>query len=319
VDGGGGHLRCMTSLLLPVVTGESSSAERLHVVVAAYLARYRGLSRQHTASDLRVFLVWCDERGLDPLAARRAHLERYVRWCQEVRRFRPSTVSRRTWVVCGFYRTCVIDGLLEHSPAQWLRRPTVPPESPHPRTDAPAVRGAADRGPRVDQTATTSPWSRCSPARAAHLRGLRRRRQRPGRRARPPGAAGGRQGHQGRPGPVATRGRAGDRPRCRRAHPPAAAEPARRTNGPSCRHPPAAPPRRRRGRATTADAPAHAPPHLRHHHARRRSTPASTGAMCISPPATQTPVPPCATTGHARTSTDTPTTPPPPTWPPAPD
>ena len=33
-------------------------------------------------------------------------------------------------MVCGFYRTCVIDGLLEHSPAQWLRRPTVPPESP---------------------------------------------------------------------------------------------------------------------------------------------------------------------------------------------
>jgi site-specific recombinase XerD len=120
----------MASLLLPVVTGESSSAERLRVAAAAYLARYRGLSRDHTASDLRVFLVWCAERDLDPLAAQRAHLELYVRWCQEVRRFKPSTVSRRTSVVCGFYRTCVIDGLLEHSPAQWLRRPTVPPESP---------------------------------------------------------------------------------------------------------------------------------------------------------------------------------------------
>ncbi|HSL06370.1 MAG TPA: integrase, partial [Pseudonocardiaceae bacterium] len=39
-------------------------------------------------------------------------------------------MSRRTSVVCGFYRTCVIDGLLEHSPAEWLRRPTVPAESP---------------------------------------------------------------------------------------------------------------------------------------------------------------------------------------------
>ena len=120
----------MASFLLPVVTGESSCAARLQVAVAAYLARYRGLSRDHTASDLRVFLVWCAERDLDPLAAQRAHLELYVRWCQEVRRFKPSTVSRRTSVVCGFYRTCVIDGRLEHSPAQWLRRPTVPPESP---------------------------------------------------------------------------------------------------------------------------------------------------------------------------------------------
>ena len=28
------------------------------------------------------------------------------------------------------YRTCVIDGMLEHSPAEHVRRPTVPAESP---------------------------------------------------------------------------------------------------------------------------------------------------------------------------------------------
>jgi integrase/recombinase XerD len=33
-------------------------------------------------------------------------------------------------VVAGFYRTCVIDGVLEHSPAEYVRRPTVPAESP---------------------------------------------------------------------------------------------------------------------------------------------------------------------------------------------
>ena len=43
---------------------------------------------------------------------------------------RPSTVSRRTSVLSGFYRTAVIDGVLEHSPAEYVRRPTVPPESP---------------------------------------------------------------------------------------------------------------------------------------------------------------------------------------------
>jgi hypothetical protein len=53
-----------------------------------------------------------------------------VRWLQDVRRFKPSTVSRRLSVVAGFYRTCVIDGALEHSPADYVRRPTVPPESP---------------------------------------------------------------------------------------------------------------------------------------------------------------------------------------------
>lgn len=33
-------------------------------------------------------------------------------------------------VVAGFYRTCVIDGVLEHSPTEYVRRPNVPPESP---------------------------------------------------------------------------------------------------------------------------------------------------------------------------------------------
>jgi site-specific recombinase XerD len=105
-------------------------ADRLRLAAAAYLARFTGTSRAHTDSDLRCFLTWCAERGLDPLAARRPHLELYIRWMQEVRRFKPSTVSRRFSITAGFYRTCVIDGLLEHSPAEYVRRPTVPAESP---------------------------------------------------------------------------------------------------------------------------------------------------------------------------------------------
>jgi hypothetical protein len=30
-------------------------------------------------------------------------------------------------VVAGFYRTCVIDAVLEHSPAEYVRHPTCPP------------------------------------------------------------------------------------------------------------------------------------------------------------------------------------------------
>ena len=104
--------------------------DQLRLAVAAYLARFKGASRYHTESDLRCYLAWCAERSLDPLAARRPHLELYIRWMQEIRRFKPSTVSRRFSVTAGFYRTCVIDGLLEHSPAEHVRRPSVPPESP---------------------------------------------------------------------------------------------------------------------------------------------------------------------------------------------
>jgi integrase/recombinase XerD len=53
-----------------------------------------------------------------------------VRWLQETRHFKPSTVSRRVSVLAGFYRTAVIDTVLEQSPAEYLRRPRVPLESP---------------------------------------------------------------------------------------------------------------------------------------------------------------------------------------------
>ena len=104
--------------------------DQLRLAVAAYLARFQGSSRYHTDSDLRCYLSWCSERRLDPLAARRPHLELYIRWMQEIRRFKPSTVSRRFSVAAGFYRTCIIDDLLEHSPAEHVRRPSVPAGSP---------------------------------------------------------------------------------------------------------------------------------------------------------------------------------------------
>ena len=104
--------------------------DRLRLAVAAYLARFTGSSREHTESDLRCYLSWCAERGLDALAVQRPHLELYIQWMQEIRRFKPSTVSRRFSVAAGFYRTCVLDGILEHSPAEHVRRPSVPPESP---------------------------------------------------------------------------------------------------------------------------------------------------------------------------------------------
>jgi integrase/recombinase XerD len=111
------------------VTAAKGSPE-LGVAALAHLSRYRGTSRMHTESDLRVFFTWCQDRQLAPLDAQRNDLELYLRWLQDVRRYKPTTVSRRLSVVAGFYRTCVIDGVLEHSPADYVRRPTVPPESP---------------------------------------------------------------------------------------------------------------------------------------------------------------------------------------------
>ena len=103
----------------------TSPAEDQNVVLrpaaSACLGRYTGPSRTHTESDLLLFFGWCADQHFTPLTVQRAQIERYVRWMQEIRRFKPSTVSRRMAVVAGwFYRTCVIDGVLEHSPADYV-------------------------------------------------------------------------------------------------------------------------------------------------------------------------------------------------------
>jgi hypothetical protein len=47
----------------------------LRAAVSAYLGRYRGQTQLHTESDLHVFLHWCTDQDLDPLAAVRADIE----------------------------------------------------------------------------------------------------------------------------------------------------------------------------------------------------------------------------------------------------
>ncbi len=119
-----------TQLTFPSSDPPEPFTDQLRLAVAAYLARFKGTSREHTESDLRCYLSWCAGQGLDRLAVRRPHLELYIRWMQEIRRFKPSTVSRRFSVTAGFYRTCIPDGILQYSPAEYVRRPSVPAESP---------------------------------------------------------------------------------------------------------------------------------------------------------------------------------------------
>ena len=79
-----------TAQLLP--SGQQFGDATLRFAVAAYLARFKDQSRAHTESDLRAYLAWCRDRDLDPLQARRLHVELYLRWMQEARRYQPSTV-----------------------------------------------------------------------------------------------------------------------------------------------------------------------------------------------------------------------------------
>jgi hypothetical protein len=100
----------------------------LRIAAAAYLARFKGQSRAHAETDLRAFLVWCTEGAVDPLATTRPHVELYVRWMQEQRRYAASTVARRLSIVAGFYRPASSTGCWSTPRRSWSAgRPCRPP------------------------------------------------------------------------------------------------------------------------------------------------------------------------------------------------
>src|SRR5258705_2349728 len=170
-----------------VVVLQPAADDLLPVAIAAHLARYKGLSRVHTRSDLQVFLRWCAEHEPEPLRVPRSDAALFRRWLEEIRRFKPSTVPRRLSVVTCFYRTCVIDAVLEASPAAYVGRPPVPNESPDARPVPSPVRGHDRRRPHVGESVRLCPCRSAWTAQIASVRGLPCRHRRPRRGARPPG------------------------------------------------------------------------------------------------------------------------------------
>jgi integrase/recombinase XerD len=104
--------------------------DQLRLAVAAYLARSR-------APPATTPSPTCAASWSGALNATWTHWLPAARtWsctsggCRRSAGSSPPWVSRRFSVTAGFYRTCVIDGLLDHSPAEHVRRPSVPAESP---------------------------------------------------------------------------------------------------------------------------------------------------------------------------------------------
>ena len=65
---------------MAAVGASLSGSGELSLPASAHLSRYRGISREHTESDLRLVFTWCQERQLAPLGAQRSDLASPRTW-----------------------------------------------------------------------------------------------------------------------------------------------------------------------------------------------------------------------------------------------
>lgn len=92
------------------------------------LAGYSPNTRETYGYDLADYLAWCDASGLDPLAARRVDVERYVR-ALELRGMAAGTRARRLSALSTWYGWLLDQELVTLIPTARIRRPQRASES----------------------------------------------------------------------------------------------------------------------------------------------------------------------------------------------
>lgn len=94
-------------------------------VRAAFLARYTFESTRSTyAIAVDQWYQWCADQGLDPMDAKRGHLELFAR-ALEAHGRKASTVAGKLHILSGLYQFAVADEMIDRNPMTHVRRPTV--------------------------------------------------------------------------------------------------------------------------------------------------------------------------------------------------
>ncbi len=117
----------MTSTsLVPVETAATADlldafAEFLHIDVGAGDAASDTLNTYRR--QLKQFMDWCTQQGIDPGRVRQTDIKHYRRWLIEQRGFKPATIALKLSVVRRFYQAALERGLIASNPAAGIKPP----------------------------------------------------------------------------------------------------------------------------------------------------------------------------------------------------
>lgn len=106
------------------------SRTELQVHIDEWISRYRSpATRDGYARDAAHWLAWCDGQRLDPLHARRVHVDLYRQWLEAPERrggrarYAPASVARKLAVLSSLYHHLISADVLDHNPAHGARKP----------------------------------------------------------------------------------------------------------------------------------------------------------------------------------------------------
>src|SRR5688572_10442745 len=121
----------MTEHLQPEVlirnaTGRHRHPPRVDTLVGAWLAGYQSSgTRRAYRHDLKSWLAFCVDHDIDPLSARRSHVEVFAR-CYEDAGLSPATIARRLTALSSWYAWLVDENYTPANPLARVHRPHVP-------------------------------------------------------------------------------------------------------------------------------------------------------------------------------------------------
>ena len=93
-------------------------------LTAWWLSRYKASIQRTYATHLPRWVAWCADHGLDPLAARRADVELWLRSVADSGQSRASVAAHYD-AVASIYRLAQEEELIDHNPCARISRPKV--------------------------------------------------------------------------------------------------------------------------------------------------------------------------------------------------
>ena len=106
--------------------GAPALPDDIVALVGGWLLGYRSAeTRRAYATDLRRWLEFCRDHGIDWRSARRAHVDAWARTL-EAGNLSARTVARRLASVSSWYGYLVAEGVRPESPTEHVRRPHIP-------------------------------------------------------------------------------------------------------------------------------------------------------------------------------------------------